>query len=89
MAAPDGQAVKASRLSGSSRPVGWRFASRSRHAGRRGQAPRSSLVPNDLRWCQRAWAATYLPVSSVSSEDTTSSLHPFFTPPDLGTIQLE
>ena len=50
MAAPDGQAVKASRLSGSSRPVGSRFASRSRHAV--GAAARL----RDLRWCHTIFA---------------------------------
>ena len=56
MAAPDGQAVKASRLSGSSRPVGSRFVclvQPPRWAPRPGSAifagaTRSSLVPAGL-----------------------------------------
>ena len=74
-----------------SRPAGHlaqvRAAERAHFACARSRRTSPSIDPTPSIDLLIGPAPRIFTVSSVSSEDTTSSLHPFFTPPDLRTIQ--
>ena len=73
-----------------SRPAGHlaqvRAAERAHFACARSRRTSPSIDPTPSIDLLIGPAPRIFTVSSVSSEDTTSSLHPFFTPPDLRTI---